>query len=75
MAARSDRRSSTARSSSSAILLGVVMAVVGIWLLVGDVRLGALVIERNLFFGIVALIAAALSLVGGGMGLFRSRSR
>lgn len=75
MAARSDRRSSTARASSSAIVLGVVMAVVGVWLLIGEVTLGALVVERSLFFGVVALIAAAVSLVGGGMSLFRSRRR
>ena len=56
-------------------MLGVVMAVVGVWLLIGEVTLGALVVERSLFFGVVALIAAAVSLVGGGMSLFRSRRR
>lgn len=73
MTARSDRRGGAARGASNAVLLGVVMAVVGIWLLVGDVTLGALVIEQNRFFGVVALIAAASSLAGGGIGFFRSR--
>lgn len=73
MAAGPESRSSPAYVSSSAILLGVVMAVLGIWLLIGDVELGALVIARSVVFGVVALAAGVLALLGGGLALLRSR--
>lgn len=73
MAAGPESRSSSAYVSSSVILLRVVMAVLHIWLLIGDVELGALVIARSVVFGVVALAAGVLALLGGGLALLRSR--
>lgn len=73
MAVEHEPRSSSAYVPSSAILLGVVMVALGIWLLIGDVELGALVIARSVVFGVVALAAGVLALLGGGLALLRPR--
>lgn len=73
MAGREERRDGAAVQGPAALVLGVVLAAVGIWLLTGDVELGALSIGRSVFFGAVALAAGLLSLAGGGLAIIRAR--
>lgn len=73
MVARDERRDGAAVQGPAALVLGVVLAAVGIWLLTGDVELGALSIGRSVFFGAVALAAGLLSLAGGGLAIIRAR--
>jgi len=68
-----ERRNGAAVQGPSALVLGVVLAAVGVWLLVGDVQLGALSIGRSVVFGAVALAAGLLSLAGGTLTMMRAR--
>lgn len=75
MVAREERRDGAVVQGSSALVLGVVLAAVGIWLLAGDVQVGALSFGRSVFFGAVALALAAglLSLAGGTLTMMRAQ--
>lgn len=73
MAGREERRDGAAVQGPGVLMLGVVLAAVGIWLLTGDVELGELSIGRSVFFGAVALAAGLLSLAGGGLAIIRAR--
>lgn len=73
MATRSDQGSSSSSTAAGALLLGVVMTVLGIWLLSGDVVLGSLVIGQSSVFGGIALAAGVLGLIGGALMILRSR--
>ncbi|GAA1719491.1 hypothetical protein [Brachybacterium phenoliresistens] len=51
------------------------MTVLGVWMLVGGVSVGAIVIERDLFFGGVTLAAGALNLLAAVMITVREVTR
>lgn len=71
MVAREERRDGAVVQGSSALVLGVALAAVGIWLLAGDVQVGALSFGRSVFFGAAALAAGLLSLAGGTLTMMR----
>lgn len=73
MTTRTDRGSSSSSTTAGALLLGVVMTVLGIWLLSGDVVLGSLVIGQSSIFGGITLAAGVLGLIGGVLTIVRSR--
>ncbi|GAA1730569.1 hypothetical protein [Brachybacterium phenoliresistens] len=75
MSSRTDRERGSAYGAPSAFLLGIVMIIVGIWLLTGGVTFGALVIDQSSFFGVVSLVAGVISLVGAAIAAIRSRRR
>jgi len=73
MVARDERRDGAVVQGPGAHVLGVVLAAVGVWLLAGDVQLGALCFGRSVFFGAVALAAGLLSLAGGTLTMMRAQ--
>lgn len=55
--------------------IGVVLLMLGIWMLTGDIDFGWVVITRSVFFGVVSTLAGVAFIVGGFMSAARLRSR
>lgn len=75
MPSNASRAREVVRYASGVILAGLLMLIVGIWMLTGGVAFGALEIPQSGIFGGIAIAAGLLFLLGGCITFLRARKQ